>query len=307
MKAEQRKQLEQNELVARLTRWWKGDGTGKSSTTTWAVVGVIVLVVVLIFAWRYYSESSAKTRSALWGELQLAAETSQLEQIVESNRGTPTARAAKAQLARGWLQDGMSKLGSEFFRPTAIENVEKARKAYDELLKESTDDPPFQREALLALAKAEESLVGVPKKDNAAEDRGSLEKALELYRELESKHKESMQGKIAAERAAEIQKNKQEILTFYKELHTSLARREAPTAPELPPITPPKFDIPKFDPPFINPPKTEGPVIEPPKSDVPKSSAPAPTPKTDSKKDDSKAEPKKDGKAPDPPKSEKTK
>jgi len=309
MKAEQRKQLEQNELVARLSRWWKGEGDQKSSTTVWAIVGVVVLVILLIFAWRYYNESATRTRSALWGELQTAAETSALEQIVEANRGTPAARAAKAQLARGWLQDGLSKLGSDLFRPAAIENVEKARKTYAELLKEATEDLPLQRESLLALAKAEESLIGVPKKENPSEDRGSIDRALELYQELAAKHKDSLQGKIAAERVEDIQKNKQSIVAFYKDLNAALTRKEVPPAPELPPIFPPKSEAPKFPPPSIAPPVLEGPKPEAPKIEAPKSEPPkVVVPPPSEKKEPAKTEPKKDdkgAKTPDAPKNEK--
>lgn len=305
MKAEQRKQLEQNELVARLTRWWKGNDTSKSSTTMWAVVGIVALVVILIFAWRYYADATFKTRSSLWGEVQVAHENSQLEQIAEANRGTPAARTAKAQLARGWLQDGLGKLGSEILRPTAVENVEKARKAYDELLKEAADDLPLQREALLALAKAEEALVGVPKKDNAAEERGSLDKAAELYQQLAEKHKDSLQGKSAAERASDIQKNKATILAFYKDLNAALAKRDMSKIPDLPPISPPKIDVPKFDPPSIIPPPLEGPKIDVPKTDAGKTVIPPPAAKTEGKKDESKSDAKKDSKPPEPPKNEK--
>ena len=52
MKAEHRKQLEQNELAGRLSRWWKGT-EGKPSTTLWVVVGVIVLLASIYFFWKY--------------------------------------------------------------------------------------------------------------------------------------------------------------------------------------------------------------------------------------------------------------
>jgi hypothetical protein len=287
MKAEQRKKLEQNELVTRLTNWWKGDADKKVSGTTWAIVGLIVLVGLLIFAWRYYAETASKNQSAHWGDLQTAGEISQLEQLVEANRGTATARSAKAQMARGWLQDGLSKLGSENFRTAAIENVEKARNLYTELSKEVGDDVQLQREVLFALAKAEESLVGIPKSENAVEDRGSLDKALEHYDRLAEAHKESIQGKVAAERAEDIKKNKAAILAFYKELGAGYAKSIQPKLPELPPIVPPKVGLPEFSPPNINPPKVDPLKIDPPSPD------PAKTPKSPAvpaKKDEGKSD-----------------
>src|SRR5262249_43659449 len=99
MKAEQRKQLEQNELAARLSQWWKG-ASDKKSSIWWLVLGVAALAVVLYFAWRYYADASYKHRSELWREFDQAAEISQLEQIIDANKGTSIERAAKVQLAR---------------------------------------------------------------------------------------------------------------------------------------------------------------------------------------------------------------
>src|SRR5262245_23720688 len=165
MKAQQRKQLEKNELADRITRWWRGDpeSKSKSSPVYWAVLGLIALAVILYFAWRYYSDSSLRTRSAVWSDVDLATENSRLEEIIETNRGTPAAWAAKAQLARGALQKGLNELGSDSFRSGAIANVEKARDWYSQLSKEATDDVELQREATLGAAKAEEALVGIPK------------------------------------------------------------------------------------------------------------------------------------------------
>src|SRR5205085_12430566 len=104
MKAEHRKQLEQNELAGRLSRWWKGT-EGKPSTTLWVVVGVIVLLASIYFFWKYYSDSAFVNRSNQWMELDQAANNSQLESLIDSAKGSPAARAAKAQLARGKLQE----------------------------------------------------------------------------------------------------------------------------------------------------------------------------------------------------------
>src|SRR5262249_37165610 len=135
MKAQQRKQLEKNELADRLARWWRGDPDNKSSSSTliWAVLGLVALALILYFAWRYYSESAMRTRSTAWGDVGLAVENSRLEEIAEANRGTEPAWAARAQLARGALQKGLSELGSESLRSSAIANVEKARDTYSQL------------------------------------------------------------------------------------------------------------------------------------------------------------------------------
>src|SRR5712692_7564756 len=109
MKAEERKHLEHNELLDRLSRWWKElrSGESKPSTTIWLVIGGIALVSLLFVGWRYYSESAQTQRSKLLAELDRATSQGQLEEIADKNKGTPIGRAAKVQLARVTLQEGM--------------------------------------------------------------------------------------------------------------------------------------------------------------------------------------------------------
>lgn len=302
MKADHRKQLEKNELVSHLDRLWKGAGDAKSSSTVWVVAGVVVLVGVLIFAWQYYSSASQKNRASQWRQIEQATDAKDLEAIIDANKGTPLATAAKAQLARISLNNGMDNLGTEPQRETAIANIEKARELYEQVRKEARDEKPLQREALLAEAKAEESLVGIPKADNASEMRGSLDKALQLYEEAASAFGDTPQGKEAAERAKDIKANKQKIQQFYVDLNKRFVKFEAP-----------KLDLPKFEPstparpnenlpPGVKPSDPLPPPVipEPPAKTTtpPKTTPPLPAPpKTET--------PKKDGDKPAPPKSDK--
>src|SRR5258706_12998403 len=105
MKAEQRKQLEKNELASHLNRLFKGAGDAKSSSTLWVVIGAIALTGALIFAWRYYADSSHKNRASLWRQFEQATNANELEGIFESNRGTAIALSAKAQFARIVMTD----------------------------------------------------------------------------------------------------------------------------------------------------------------------------------------------------------
>ncbi|MCX7702415.1 MAG: hypothetical protein N2039_16200, partial [Gemmataceae bacterium] len=214
MKAEQRKKLERNELADRLSRWWQGSDGGKSSSVLWLSVGVAVLVLILIVAWRYYREVAAKNRAAAWKQLELAASASDLEAIIEAHRGTAVARMAKAQLARLLLNEGLNQLGSDLQRSKAIENVERARDLYRELAEDARDDDLIRREALLAAGKAEESLVGVPGSGGAT--RGSLDTALEWYEKAASQFPDSPEGRAAAERAKAIRENRDKIKLFYE-------------------------------------------------------------------------------------------
>jgi hypothetical protein len=305
MKAEQRKQLEKNELASHLDRLWKGAGDAKSSSTIWVVVGAVVLTGVLVFAWRYYASESQKNRATLWRQIEQATTEKELEQIIEGNRGTEVARVAKAQLARISMSDGLDKLCSEFQRKDAIISIQKARDLLDQIIKDSGDDKQLLREAMLSRAKAEEALVGIPKVDNSSETCGSLETALALYQETADKFADTPHGKEAAERAKEIRENKQKIQQFYDDLNKRFVKFDFPKAPEtpapeLPPIPstktgdlPPPLTIPeppaKTNPmtPLPPPPKTEEPK---PKSDPPKTE----TPKADPAKP--KAEPPKSDK-----------
>src|SRR5258707_12021135 len=135
MKAEERKHLEQSELLARLSRWWKGlrSGEGKPSNTLWIAAVGVALLALLLGGWRYYAGQAQKNRSNLLADLDRATTPAQLEAIAESNKGTAIGRAAKLQLARVTLLDGVSKLGSEPGRPTAVKALAKARSLYDEL------------------------------------------------------------------------------------------------------------------------------------------------------------------------------
>src|SRR5262249_54048823 len=127
MKAEQRKQLEKNELASHLDRLWKGASDAKSSSTIWVVVGAVILVGVLVFAWRYYSSESQKNRAEIWRQIEQATLEKDFEKIIEENRGTEVARVAKAELARINLSEGLRKMCSQIQRKEGIIAVQKAR------------------------------------------------------------------------------------------------------------------------------------------------------------------------------------
>jgi hypothetical protein len=236
MKADHRKHLEQNELAGRLARWWKGTGESRTSSTTWGIVGAALLIVVLVIAWRYYSESDSRAQAKVWPQLDGSPSESDLKSIVESNRGTPVGRIAKAQLARVQLNDGLNKLCSRDERSKAIASVEDARTAYRELINDAKDDVLLEREAMLSVAQAEEALVGIPKSDSPTESRGSLDKALELYEQAAQKFDKTPQGTVAAARAKDIRENKAKIQQMYDELNQRFAAVGSTPNPTEPPL-----------------------------------------------------------------------
>src|SRR5439155_20970193 len=136
--------------------------------------GAGILLVLLFIGYRYYESSATRNRSNLWAELDAAATAEQLETVIDKNKGTPVARAAKAQLARMKFRDGMSRLGTAFGRTTAVKDLVRAKSLYEELAKEASDDTDLVRESLLCRAKIEEALTAGRNPDEASEMLGSL-------------------------------------------------------------------------------------------------------------------------------------
>ncbi len=240
MKAEHRKELHTNVLAHHLNTWYKAvkAKSSPSSITFW-VFGALILV--LIGALYYYFTNKAKTASALWTRLDVATSSGNvraLQEIADGNasRGTVQARTARFQIARLKLQRGLNSLGSEkpdpedsgegksprTQREVAIANIEEARNLYNELAPEASGFPLLIQEALMGSAKAEESLIGIPKADGSGESRGTLERAKELYEKLVKDYPDSFQGKAAAKRLAEL--DNPETLKFYDTLGQSFTK-----------------------------------------------------------------------------------
>jgi hypothetical protein len=251
MKAEHRKQLETNALAKRVSTTVE---SAKSHPQRLAVAGgIIVLIVVGVIAYYYYYSARAATLSHLWTRLNTATEVKDFEEIANDGPGTLHGRVAKFQLARRLLTTlGLEQLAAEKLeqRQSAAANVEKARSEYDGLYKEvaAADEKLLAREALLGQAKAEEALAGVPKLDNPGQARGSLDKALELYRKVAQDYPDSFQGQEADKRIKEFESKRAEFDKFYDQLRARfVARSEAPKPPAMPPLntgplgpTPPK-------------------------------------------------------------------
>jgi hypothetical protein len=270
MKAD-RKHLEQNELADRLNRWWKGTGEARSSSATWGIIGAALLVVVLVIAWRYFSESGSRAQAEVWPQIEDASAKG-LAAIAQGNSGTTVGHIAKAEFARMKLNDGLNKLSSQFTRSEGIGDVVEARKAYTELITEARGDAPLVREAMLGAAQAEESLVGIPESDNPGQSRGSLDKALELYEQTAKEFDKTPQGNQAVARAKDIRENKAKIQQMYDDLNRRFAPIDStprPSNADLPfghPPIPPSFG-PEVAP---NPAEPMKPLAAPPGEPAPK-------------------------------------
>src|SRR5579871_6327701 len=130
-----RKHLEHNELADRISRWWKGTGETRSSSTTWGIIGAALLVVLLVVAWRYFSESGSQAQAKVWPQIEDASalgSAKTFEAIAENNPGTNVGHIAKVEFARLKLNGGLRKMSDEYSHSEGIGDVVQARKAYTE-------------------------------------------------------------------------------------------------------------------------------------------------------------------------------
>lgn len=212
MKAEHRKELETNALAD-----WMGRviGTLRSgSKNTYLVTGLVVLIAAALIGGWYLIRTSRTTTSALWLKLDSVSTPAELDQLAKDNRGTMVARAARFEEARALLAQGIQNLGAQTQHESALDNLERGRNLYEEMIPQSKDMPAWQREAMMGVATAEESLVGSVKN-------GSLDKAAEYYQRLADAFPDTFQGEAAKKRAEELRdsKTRTEIEKFYVALN----------------------------------------------------------------------------------------
>jgi tetratricopeptide (TPR) repeat protein len=222
MKAEYRHQLQTNALADRMGRLVQGmkSGPPASRAALWVLGGLAIGVIVL---WYVVSGLSAN-RSQVWVDFDSASVTdsvpralASLQQIAAQNPGTIPARTAEFQRARILLGDGLRSLYTAS-RSRAIQNLEESRRLYEDLMQYSGNEPLLVQEALLGLARAEESLVGVPKEGETDESRGSLEQALRWYRQLADTYPDSYLGQQAAKHVEDLQ-DQEQVQKFYTDLN----------------------------------------------------------------------------------------
>jgi hypothetical protein len=236
MKAEHRHQLQTNALADRMGRLLQGMKSAPKSTST--LVWVFALLVLATFAvWQYAVSSTGRERSALWTSVDEAtrnptAGSEALRNISNENPGSIAGRAARFQLARWNLQQGLERIVGD--PALALPRFLDARKLYSELIPDCVDTPALTQEAMMGKATAEESLAGIAKSAPAEQPPGTensepageqnyLEQALQDYRALANMYPESILGKQAAKRADELETSRSKIEQFYAEANNTAA------------------------------------------------------------------------------------
>jgi hypothetical protein len=212
--------LETNVLADRLGRFLEGVKEGPSRTT-WLVLGVGALAVVLILVWLYATQSAEATNAARWVQLDSLATADALEDFINNNanKGTKQLRAARFELARLTLADGLRELGKPLRRSIAISQLKKAAETYEKLADETGEVSLLQEEALLGAARANESL-------------GDLAKAKSFYERLAKEHAKSLLARDADAALARL--NDEKNAGDLKALADMLAQTREPSLPPSP-------------------------------------------------------------------------
>jgi hypothetical protein len=200
---------EPNVLAQSLAGGWEKFKQGKLISYT--AMAVILLVVAAVGATWWIVSERRKAESAKWTELDedyRLASPAALDEYAKKYPGTIQAKLAMLEIARTHLgPDGIDKMfikandlqtpsagesenKARTIRDAAVKNVELAREEFAKLVDEFKDDPVIRVECMLACAKAEAVLVGIPKEGKVdfrdpgkplppAEGRGDPNKAIE--------------------------------------------------------------------------------------------------------------------------------
>jgi tetratricopeptide (TPR) repeat protein len=211
MKAEHRKELQTNVLADRVGKFLQ-NLRAKQTTTSWVVLGLLVLAVAVFFGWRYFHGLARAKESALSRLLMNADSEEKLRSIMDDYKGTWQARVAGLQLAQKLYDDGFGQLASDSKRDEARKKVEEARDLFDQLGDDKglDDYPTLRQEAKFGSAKTREAL-------------GDLDTARDYYEQAAKIAPDTFRGKDSEARARRLQDP--DVRRFYAEFGTRLGRR----------------------------------------------------------------------------------
>lgn len=211
MKSEHRHELETNALAVRVS-----DFLDRVQPYNSLIVGGLLALAVLFFAYSYFSSESVARQSAAWNSYNTAVEgmlpdLTTLRQSAEEYPDSPMQQWADITWA-----DGQVWMASRAFiqnRSAALEALNRAEGTYHSLLKES-DDVQMQGRAHFGLGRAHEI-------------RGDVDKAKTEYLATKGAF-----AKLAEQRAKQLEEP--EAKDVYAWLATAEAPRRAPTGGGIP-------------------------------------------------------------------------
>lgn len=224
MKAEHRKELETNVLADRMGRALEGLKSKPQRGTMFIVVVGIVAVAVAFFGMRWYRMSKSENSEAwylCYRFFEFADGTSQdslqaareLQKHIEESHGDKAqGRFTRMQFNHRDTWYGILLLGAD--PKGSRSRLNRASAVYEEILKQSEDDPVLAPEAMYGMAIIEETL--------AIDDRKHLDRAMEMYEDL-TKNKEyakSAYAKLAEHRLETLRDDsrRREVNDVYMDL-----------------------------------------------------------------------------------------
>jgi hypothetical protein len=231
MKAEHRKELETNSLAQGITK--SAEALKAHSKLVYQIVGIVLLIGGAVAISWYFLGGVSTAQSRLWSQFDAAPDVDALVKLAEANKGTVAARAAQFEAARILFQEGFTNFGTAG-KPheEAVTKIDKARTIYNSLIPDSKSTPLLAQEALMGVARAEETLSATLRPDQAGPF-GSLDRATEFYRRVVKEYPDTFQAKTAADRLKVLDdpKQKADLQTFYADLNYRLVPGAAPPKP----------------------------------------------------------------------------
>lgn len=232
---------EPNALAAGLTNAWSNFTQGK--LLSYPMMAILLLVIAGIGGGWWYFHEQAKASSARWRDWDGQITVSELQKFTEEkgNANTIQAKLANLRIAQIHLEsEGIDKMfvrsddlmrgdardpfetakKAQETRATAIKNVEKAREEFTKLVDDFKDDLVIRIQCMLACAKAEAVLVGIPKEGQLTERRGNPAKAVEWLDKVAEAAPDTPWGKDS-KKLADVLRN-QNTTEQVATLHASL-------------------------------------------------------------------------------------
>jgi hypothetical protein len=222
MKTTRRHELQTNELADSLAHWIEA-----IKPYSRAALALVVALVVLIFAWSYFSAQSSRRNAEGWNEYFDAFATRDprepLAEISSRYAGTPVSEWARLALADVQLEDGTTRLFVE--KKDGRDELVLAAEKYQAILVESRQTTLLER-ATFGLARAHEALAKPE----------SLEKARKEYRSIAQQWPNSVYASIAEKRADDL--DRQATKGFYDWLAAYEPPRPLAKEPGTPGVRP---------------------------------------------------------------------
>jgi len=203
MKAEERKELKQNTLVATVEKVGHALKQGPSRRSV-VVVGILLLLVLLYAVWQIATNISEGRNSKRNLELLTAGSPEDLKQLIDKQGDTIQGRAARLQLARQNLIDGLGegdrdsgedRRGILSDYKSGAELLRRAAESFEKLAKEYKATPVLVQECYYGAGQAREAL-------------GELDEAVRLYEEVGKASPKNDPGPLAEQAAKAAQRVK---------------------------------------------------------------------------------------------------